>query len=111
MLLAGTLCLAGLAGVVFGSMQLRNIGIVGYEAVFPRRIVAGRPGLRPNVSRLGSTRTLVEGRRLRQTRASYSRMHASVDSGHASAAARPSGVSTAIGELLIYAKASGASFG
>jgi hypothetical protein len=35
MLLAGTLCLAGLAGVVLGNMQVRNIGIVGYGAVFP----------------------------------------------------------------------------
>jgi len=35
MLLAGTLCLAGLAGVVLGDMQVRNIGIVGYGAVFP----------------------------------------------------------------------------
>jgi len=34
-LLAGTLCLAGLAGVVLGNMQVRNIGIVGYGAVFP----------------------------------------------------------------------------
>jgi hypothetical protein len=35
MLLAGTLCRAGLAGVVVGNMQVRNIGIVGYGAVFP----------------------------------------------------------------------------
>lgn len=35
MLVAGTLCLAGLAGVVVGNMQIRNIGIVGYGAVFP----------------------------------------------------------------------------
>src|SRR6266566_3137212 len=35
MLLAGTLCLAGLAGVVVGNMQVRNIGIVGYGAIFP----------------------------------------------------------------------------
>ncbi len=35
MLLAGALCLAGLAGVVVGNMQIRNIGIVGYGAVFP----------------------------------------------------------------------------
>jgi len=35
MLLAGTLCLVGLAGVVVGNMQLRNIGILGYGAVFP----------------------------------------------------------------------------
>lgn len=35
MLVAGSLCLAGLAGVVLGNMQVRNIGIVGYGAVFP----------------------------------------------------------------------------
>jgi hypothetical protein len=31
---AGILTLAGLSGVAFGDMQLRNIGIVGYVPVF-----------------------------------------------------------------------------
>lgn len=35
MLVAGTLCLAGLAGVVVGNMRVRNIGILGYGALFP----------------------------------------------------------------------------
>lgn len=34
MLAAGILALAGLSGVAFGDMQLRNIGIVGYVPVF-----------------------------------------------------------------------------
>ena len=34
MVASGTLALAGLSGVVFGDMQLRNIGIVGYVGVF-----------------------------------------------------------------------------
>lgn len=34
MLAAGTLALGGLSGVVFGDMQLRNIGILGYVGVF-----------------------------------------------------------------------------
>jgi hypothetical protein len=33
--LAGVLCLAGLLGAVTGSMQIRNIGIVGYGGIFP----------------------------------------------------------------------------
>jgi hypothetical protein len=35
MLVAGALCLIGLAGAVVGNMQIRNIGIVGYGALFP----------------------------------------------------------------------------
>jgi hypothetical protein len=35
LLLAGTLCLLGLAGAAVGNMQLRNIGILGYGAIFP----------------------------------------------------------------------------
>jgi len=34
MFVAGVLALAGLSGVVFGDMQLRNIGILGYVGVF-----------------------------------------------------------------------------
>ncbi len=34
MILSGILALAGLSGVATGSMQLRNIGIVGYLGVF-----------------------------------------------------------------------------
>jgi hypothetical protein len=34
MIASGVLALAGLSGVVFGDMQLRNIGIVGYVGVF-----------------------------------------------------------------------------
>jgi hypothetical protein len=34
MIVSGVLALAGLIGVVFGDMQLRNIGIVGYVGVF-----------------------------------------------------------------------------
>lgn len=34
MVASGTLALAGLSGVAFGDMQLRNIGIVGYVGVF-----------------------------------------------------------------------------
>lgn len=34
MILSGILSLAGLSGVVFSDMQLRNIGIVGYVGVF-----------------------------------------------------------------------------
>lgn len=32
---SGALALAGLSGVIFGDMQLRNIGIIGYAGVFP----------------------------------------------------------------------------
>jgi hypothetical protein len=32
---SGGLSLAGLSGVIFGEMQLRNIGILGYAGVFP----------------------------------------------------------------------------
>jgi hypothetical protein len=35
LLVAGTLCLLGLAGAAVGNMQLRNVGIVGYGAIFP----------------------------------------------------------------------------
>ena len=31
---SGVLSLAGLSGVVVGDMQLRNIGIVGYDGLF-----------------------------------------------------------------------------
>jgi hypothetical protein len=58
MLLAGTLCLVGLAGVVLGNMQVRNIGILGYGGVFPvisllvARVLTRTPALsttrRPN---------------------------------------------------------------
>jgi hypothetical protein len=34
MIASGVLSLAGLSGVVTGNMQLRNIGIVGYDGVF-----------------------------------------------------------------------------
>ncbi|HCU35823.1 MAG TPA: hypothetical protein DGT21_10320, partial [Armatimonadetes bacterium] len=34
MIASGVLALAGLIGVLTGSMQLRNIGIVGYVGVF-----------------------------------------------------------------------------
>ena len=34
MIVSGTLALAGLNGVVFGDMRLRNIGIIGYVGVF-----------------------------------------------------------------------------
>ena len=34
MIASGLLALAGLSGVAFGDMQLRNIGIVGYVPVF-----------------------------------------------------------------------------
>jgi hypothetical protein len=34
MVTSGVLALAGLSGVAFGDMQLRNIGIVGYVPVF-----------------------------------------------------------------------------
>ena len=34
MIVSGVLALAGLSGVVFGDMQLRNIGILGYVGVF-----------------------------------------------------------------------------
>jgi hypothetical protein len=34
MITSGVLSLAGLSGVVLGSMQWRNIGIVGYVPVF-----------------------------------------------------------------------------
>jgi hypothetical protein len=34
MIISGLLALAGLAGVAFGDMQLRDIGIVGYVGVF-----------------------------------------------------------------------------
>jgi hypothetical protein len=43
MIASGVLALAGLSGVVAGDMQLRNIGIVGYVAVF--LVVAGLLGL------------------------------------------------------------------
>jgi hypothetical protein len=43
MIASGVLALAGLSGVVAGDMQLRNIGIVGYVAVF--LIVAGLLGV------------------------------------------------------------------
>ncbi|MFN2371195.1 MAG: hypothetical protein ABR506_08585 [Candidatus Krumholzibacteriia bacterium] len=39
MVTSGLLALAGLAGVVTGNMQLRNVGIVGYVGVFV--VVAG----------------------------------------------------------------------
>jgi hypothetical protein len=35
MIASGVLSLAGLSGVVFGDMQLRMIGVVGYAGVFP----------------------------------------------------------------------------
>lgn len=35
MIISGGLALAGLSGVITGDMQLRNIGIIGYAAVFP----------------------------------------------------------------------------
>ena len=35
LLVSGILALAGVSGVVVGNMQLRNIGIAGYAAVFP----------------------------------------------------------------------------
>jgi hypothetical protein len=35
LILSGILALAGLGGVLTGDMQLRNIGIIGYAAVFP----------------------------------------------------------------------------
>lgn len=35
LIVSGVLALAGLSGVIFGNMQLRNIGIVGYSGVFP----------------------------------------------------------------------------
>jgi hypothetical protein len=35
LLVAGTLCLLGLAGAALGNMQLRNVGILGYGAIFP----------------------------------------------------------------------------
>jgi hypothetical protein len=35
LLASGALALAGLSGVIFGDMQLRNIGVVGYAGVFP----------------------------------------------------------------------------
>ena len=35
LLVAGTLCLLGLAGAAVGNMQLRNLGILGYGAIFP----------------------------------------------------------------------------
>lgn len=35
MIVSGVLALGGLSGVIFGDMQLRNIGIVGYAGVFP----------------------------------------------------------------------------
>lgn len=41
---SGGLALAGLAGVVVGDMQVRNIGIVGYAVVFP--VAAGLTGVR-----------------------------------------------------------------
>jgi hypothetical protein len=34
MIVSGALALAGLSGVVFGDMRLRNIGILGYVGVF-----------------------------------------------------------------------------
>ena len=34
MIVSGVLAIAGLSGVVFGDMQLRNIGILGYVGVF-----------------------------------------------------------------------------
>jgi hypothetical protein len=34
MIVSGVLALAGLIGVAFGDMQLRNVGIVGYVGVF-----------------------------------------------------------------------------
>lgn len=34
MLVSGVLALAGLSGVAFGNMQMRNIGIVGYVGIF-----------------------------------------------------------------------------
>ena len=35
LVVSGLLSLAGLSGVAVGSMQVRNIGIIGYAAVFP----------------------------------------------------------------------------
>lgn len=35
LLASSTLALAGLSGIVFGNMQLRNIGIIGYVGIFP----------------------------------------------------------------------------
>lgn len=35
MIISGGLAIAGLSGVITGDMQLRNIGIIGYAAVFP----------------------------------------------------------------------------
>jgi hypothetical protein len=35
MIVSGGLALAGLSGVIAGDMQLRNIGVIGYAAVFP----------------------------------------------------------------------------
>lgn len=35
MVISGVLCLGGLLGVVFGNMNVRNIGIVGYAVVLP----------------------------------------------------------------------------
>jgi predicted lysophospholipase L1 biosynthesis ABC-type transport system permease subunit len=43
MIASGVLALAGLAGVVAGDMQLRNIGIIGYVVVF--LVVAGLLGV------------------------------------------------------------------
>jgi hypothetical protein len=43
MIASGVLALVGLTGVVFGDMQLRNIGIVGYVLVF--LVVAGLLGI------------------------------------------------------------------
>lgn len=35
MIISGSLAIAGLRGVITGDMQLRNIGVIGYAAVFP----------------------------------------------------------------------------
>jgi hypothetical protein len=51
LILSGTLCLAGLLGVILGDMNVRNIGIVGYAFVLPvvmllmGRLFAASPAL------------------------------------------------------------------
>jgi hypothetical protein len=53
LVIGGILCLGGLLGVVFGNMNVRDIGIVGYAVVLPVVIL--------RIGRLFAATTTTEG--------------------------------------------------